>query len=61
MGCVFWSFVEFSRIFGKFQKLLGGVEGPPGDSCLKNPFSGFFSMHRLTARCCPPGDTNWLA
>jgi len=25
------------------------------------PFSGFSFMHRLVARCCLPGNTNWLA
>jgi len=27
-------FVEYCHVSGKFQKLPGVIEGPPGDSCL---------------------------
>jgi len=32
--CFFWSFVEFCRVFGKFQKPPSDIEGLPGYSCL---------------------------
>jgi len=57
MDCENWTFVEICRVSGNFQKLPGGVEGPPGGSCLQNPFSGFSTMHCLTTKCCPSGDT----
>ena len=62
---VFLVFYETFRSFLNFpQKLPDGVEEPLGDS-LSGPKNfrtqnWVFFMHRLAARCCPPGDTNLL-
>jgi len=56
LKCVSWRLSVFFAFSGNSQKPPGGVEGPPGGSCLQSQILGSF-MHRLAARLCPPGGT----
>jgi len=59
LECVSWRLLFLSRFLKISRNRLAALKVRQATHATSTYFSGF-DMHPLAARCCPPGDTNWV-